>query len=120
MKVSERLHNDTYAPGIPTYGIKGKTGDQGEPGVSLFFTDYTIDEIVWERPDYNKAYFDDVYVITGHTPTQYIEDNDRPGYIYRKNNHIAIDCGACSMTGRLAAICLDNDEEYYVDQLVQP
>ena len=77
--------------------------------------DYSIDEIVWERPDYNKAYFDDVYVITGHTPTQYIEDNDRPGYIYRKNNHIAIDCGACSMTGRLAAICLDNDEEYYVD-----
>ena len=77
--------------------------------------DYSIHEIVWERPDYNKAYFDDIYVITGHTPTQYIDDNDRPGYIFRKNNHIAIDCGACSRVGRLAAICLDNDEEYYVD-----
>lgn len=53
MKVSERLHNDTYAPGIPTYGIKGKTGDQGEPGVSLFFTDYTIDEIE-EHGEENK------------------------------------------------------------------
>lgn len=44
MKVSERFHNDTYAPGIPTYGIEGKTGDTGEPGVSMFFTDYSINE----------------------------------------------------------------------------
>lgn len=42
MRVSQRLHNDTYAPGIPTYGIPGKTGDKGEPGTSMFFTDYNI------------------------------------------------------------------------------
>lgn len=53
MKVSERFHNDTYAPGIPTYGITGKTGDQGEPGVSMFFTDYTINEIE-SRTEKNK------------------------------------------------------------------
>ena len=35
------------------------------------------------------------------------------GYIYRKNNHIAIDCGACFPGGRLAAICLDTGEEFY-------
>lgn len=45
MKVSQRLHNDTYAPGIPTYGIPGKTGDKGDPGVSLFFTDYTLESL---------------------------------------------------------------------------
>ena len=75
--------------------------------------DYTIDELVWERPDYSKRYFDDVYVVTGHTPTQLIDDNPRPGYIYRNENHIAIDCGAFFEGGRLSAICLDTGEEYY-------
>ena len=54
------------------------------------------------------------YVITGHTPTAFIEGNPRPGYIYRQNNHIAIDCGCYLPGGRLAAICLDTQEEYYV------
>lgn len=43
MKVSQRLHNNTYAPGIATYGIQGKTGKTGEPGAGMFFTDYNID-----------------------------------------------------------------------------
>lgn len=42
MKVSQRFHNDTYAPGIATYGINGKTGEQGLPGTSMFFTDYSL------------------------------------------------------------------------------
>ena len=56
----------------------------------------------------------DTYVVTGHTPTQHIAGNPKPGYIYRKNNHIAIDCGASLPGGRLAAICLDTGEEFYV------
>ena len=52
-------------------------------------------------------------VISGHTPTQLIEENPRPGYIYRHNNHVAIDCGACFAGGRLAAFCLDSGEEFY-------
>ena len=75
--------------------------------------DYSLHEIVWERPDYDIRYFDDTYVVTGHTPTQTIEDNPRPGYIYKKNNHIAIDCGAPFPGGRLAAICLNTGEEFY-------
>jgi serine/threonine protein phosphatase 1 len=75
--------------------------------------DYTLHELVWVRADYDVQYFDDKYVITGHTPTQTIEDNPRPGYIYRRNNHIAIDCGAHYQGGRLAAICLDTWEEFY-------
>ena len=39
------------------------------------------------------------------------------GYIFRHNNHIAIDCGACFPEGRLAAICLDTDEEYYIESV---
>lgn len=74
---------------------------------------YSLHELVWTQADYNVRYFEDTYVITGHTPTQTIADNSRPGYIYQRNNHIAIDCGACYSGGRLAALCLDTGEEYY-------
>ncbi len=79
--------------------------------------DYSLNDIIWERADYEIPYYPDrenFFVINGHTPTQLIEENPKPGYIYRKNNHIAIDCGACFSGGRLAAICLETDKEYYV------
>lgn len=75
--------------------------------------EYSIDDLVWVRPDYAIPYFEDVIVITGHTPTQRILGNPRPGYIYRGNKHIAIDCGVSSPSGRLAAICLETGEEFY-------
>lgn len=75
--------------------------------------DYSLHELIWVRADYDLQYFKDIYVITGHTPTQTIEDNPHSGYIYRRNNHIAIDCGASYPGGRLAALCLDTGEEYY-------
>lgn len=75
--------------------------------------DYSLHDLVWKRADYNTKYFDDVIVVSGHTPTQYIEDNPKPGYVYKKNNHIAIDCGAHIKDGRLACVCLDTLEEFY-------
>ena len=75
--------------------------------------DYSLHELVWMRADYEIQYFKNKFVVTGHTPTQMIIGNPNPGYIYRKNNHIAIDCGAHYPGGRLAAICLDTGQEYY-------
>ena len=75
--------------------------------------DYSLDELVWERPDYALRYFEDMEVVSGHTPTQLIEGNPRPGYIFRENGHVAIDCGACFRGGRLACICLETGEEFY-------
>lgn len=75
--------------------------------------EYDIHDLVWMRTDYEIPYFPDKIVITGHTPTQYILGNPRPGYIYRANHHIAMDCGACSEKGRLAGICLETGEELY-------
>ena len=75
--------------------------------------DYSLKELVWDRAEYDIRYFKDKYVITGHTPTQYIAGNPKPGSVYRKNNHIAIDCGASIPGGRLAAICLDTGKEFY-------
>ena len=80
---------------------------------------YPLSELVWTRANYNIAYFEDKFVVSGHTPTQSIKESDNPGYIFRKNNHIAIDCGACYPKGRLAAICLDTDEEFYSSENTQ-
>lgn len=77
--------------------------------------EYELDELVWERPDYTKAYFEDKYVITGHTPTMIIKENVRPGYIYQANNHIAIDCGCNIEGGRLGCLRLEDMKEFYVE-----
>lgn len=51
MQISQRFHNDTYAPGIATYGIQGKDGEQGTSGTSLFFSEYSLPD---EYPDFAK------------------------------------------------------------------
>ena len=76
--------------------------------------EYGIDDLVWERPDYETPYYSDKYVITGHTPTMAIRANASPGYIYKANHHIAIDCGA-GFGGKLGCICLETMEEFYIE-----
>ena len=78
--------------------------------------DYSTDELVWSRPDYEVPYFTDHrYVVAGHTPTQTIPGCPAPGYIFRKNHHIAIDCGAFLPEGRLGCLRLEDEREFYVD-----
>ena len=84
-----------------------------EPDKELW--EYELDELVWERPNYEQKYFDDKYVISGHTPTMLIENNPRPGFIYQANNHIAIDCGCSFPDGRLGCLRLEDMMEYYVE-----
>lgn len=69
-------------------------------------------EFIYGRPDYEKAYASDTLFVSGHTPTALI-DPAYKGRIYRKHNHIVIDCGA-SFGGPLGCICLDTLEEIYV------
>ena len=76
--------------------------------------DYSLHDLVWKQADYSRQYFDDKIVITGHTPTQIIKGNPKPGFVYRLHNHLAIDCGAYLEDGRLAAVCLDTGEEFYI------
>jgi serine/threonine protein phosphatase 1 len=74
--------------------------------------DYEIYELIYERADYSKVYFKDRFLVTGHTPTSLINKSEN-STIYKENNHFAIDCGAI-YGGKLAALCLDTLEEYYV------
>lgn len=71
------------------------------------------EEFIAGTPEYDKIYFEDKYIITGHTPTGFI-DPEFKGKIWRGNNHIAIDCGAV-FGNPLGCICLDTMEEFYVE-----
>ncbi len=71
---------------------------------------YDVTDCLLGRPDYDRVYFPDRFLVTGHTPTRTIHGIDR---IYRAKRHIAIDCGA-SLGGALAAVCLETGEEFYV------
>lgn len=75
---------------------------------------YRADELLFERHDYGRRYFDDpsIYIVTGHTPTLALTGKAE---IYHANNNILIDCGAAFPGGRLACLCLDTMEEFYVE-----
>ena len=70
-------------------------------------------ELIIGECEYDKQYFSDKYIVTGHTPTTLIDFSCR-GKIYEGNNHIGIDCGAV-FTGVLGCICLDTMEKFYVE-----
>ena len=46
--------------------------------------EYSVDDLVWTRIDYEIPYFDDIIVVSGHTPTQNILGNSRPGVYFLK------------------------------------
>ncbi len=71
--------------------------------------DYELEDFLFHRCDYQKEYFSDKILVTGHTPTRYIQAGN---VIYTGHNHIAIDCGA-SIRGQLGVICLETREEWY-------
>lgn len=73
----------------------------------------SVHELVIERPDYSKRYYNNTYLVTGHTPTINIGEEYK-GRIYKANGHIAIDCGA-GFGMPLGCIRLDDFMEFYVD-----
>ena len=73
--------------------------------------EYTLHELTWTRDYSDKIYYgNDVRVVVGHTPTSYLSGEAQ---ILYKGNSIFIDCGA-AYGGRLACLCLDTMEEFYV------
>lgn len=77
-------------------------------------SEYSLDDLIWARMDYDKVYFADKYIVSGHTPTKLIGE-EYSGRIYHKNNHIAIDCGAVFL-GVLGCIRLDDFQEFYAER----
>ena len=84
----------------------------GNFSVKKKMKEYTADELLNIRPDYEKQYFADpaIYIVSGHTPTLAVTGKAE---IYHSHNNILIDCGA-AFDGKLACLCLDNMQEFYV------
>ena len=79
--------------------------------------DYLPDDFLWGRADYNKNYYesDKIFLVSGHTPTILIKEDEK-AFIYKENNHLAIDCG-CVFGGQLAAYCIETEEEFYIPKI---
>ena len=74
--------------------------------------DYDIFELAFDRMNYDTPLFDgDVYLATGHTPTFVLTGKPES---YHSQHNIDIDCGAVFAQGRLACLCLDTMEEFYI------
>ena len=85
------------------------------PGIERIeeYKEWTLEDYIMGEPDYEEQYFEDMYIVTGHTPTGFI-DKQSVGKIWQGDGHIAIDCGA--VFGKpLGCICLDTMEEFYVN-----
>ena len=85
---------------------------------------YTLQEILsmqsadfnlWSRSNVNcEKQYKDYTVICGHTPTLYVEPNQKEMSIIRRNGTIYIDCGATFKGGRLACLRLEDEKEFYI------
>lgn len=84
-----------------------------EKSLMLDFDNCRVSDFIMGEPEYEKVYFEDKIIVTGHTPTGFI-DPEYTGRIWKGNNHIAIDCGAV-FGNPLGCICLDTMEEIYVE-----
>lgn len=92
-------------------------GGLGNFDSSKELDEYEPEELMWERPDYNREYFPGgrIVLVTGHTPTPYIREDKLP-LVYEGNGQLAIDCG-CVFGGKLAAYCIETGKTIYVDGL---
>lgn len=77
------------------------------------YEEWNVEHYTTGEQDHNEIYFDDMYIVTGHTPTEYIDSNYK-GKIWIGNNNVAIDCGA-AFGDVLGCLCLDTMKEFYVN-----
>ena len=79
--------------------------------------DYQLYELIFKAPNYERVYFEDKYLVTGHLPTRAIY-GAKPDEIYIANNHIAIDC-ASGYGGKVGCIRLDDFKCFYSERKEQ-
>lgn len=80
-------------------------------------SDYGIGELIQGKPNPGRKYYEDKYLVFGHTPTPLLYEQELIGEggprIFRRDRLIGLDCG-CAYGGNLGCICLDTFEEYYI------
>lgn len=77
-------------------------------------SEYSPTDLLWNRPDLNQKYFDDVTVIFGHTPTVYYGEEHK-GKPVKTESWIDIDVGAGLGLNPLL-LRLDDMKEFYYER----
>ena len=105
------------APLYDTVTAGGKDFLLTHSGLGLFdkskkISDYSESDLLWNRPDLNARYFDDVITVFGHTPTLYY-GSEFKGRAIVTETWIDIDAGAaCGEKPML--LRLDDLREFYL------
>jgi len=108
--------------GMPTIDAFRELPRREQEQIVRFLSDrcLTYAELTVNGTDFvlchDESYYGDVYdavLITGHTPTRFMDDNPKPDYIWRDGEHWHIDCG-CGYGGQLGVVCLETSEEFYI------
>lgn len=73
--------------------------------------DYGPEEMIFNKVDIEKRYFDEAILISGHKPTM-DENGNAQRRAVQKNGNLCIDCGE-GIGGVLCAVCLDDGREFY-------
>lgn len=73
--------------------------------------DYALKDFLFGRPDPDAVYFPDRLLISGHTPVSFLGGGNS---IFHQKTWLDVDCGCVFRGGRLACLCLDTMEEFYV------
>lgn len=74
---------------------------------------YTPDELLWHRPHPEERYFDSVYTILGHTPTDYYGDEYK-GRGFITDTWMDIDTGAAAPDGSPMLLRLEDRQAFYL------
>lgn len=85
------------APWYDVVSVNGKDYILTHGGLGNFrkdkkMSEYTLDELTWERPDINDRYFNDMTVVFGHTPTIYYR-REYLGKVLKTDTWIDVDVG---------------------------
>ncbi len=77
---------------------------------------YSCGEYLFDRPAFNKKFYEYKTIIFGHSPTFIYPENPEKGRILHGETYINIDCGCVfrEQGGRLGCLRLDDFKEFYV------
>lgn len=105
------------APLFDTVTVNGRDFLLTHSGLGHFdpdkkMSEYTPDELLWNRPQLETEYFDDITVILGHTPS-FRYGEAYKGRILKTRTWIDIDAGTANGYAP-ALLCLDTMEEFYI------
>ncbi len=78
------------------------------------FSEYSSFDLIWNRPNFNARYFDDIITVFGHTPTIYYGSEYKNRAIFT-DTWIDIDTGA-ACGGSPMLLRLDDLKEFYAEQ----